>query len=192
MKGTLLYQLKSDYELLESYIKQTMVKYSYHRNHILPELKATRDGLKQKYQHCKQHGELEDRIKLIKDQLLWAQIEVHEAEVEDNLKRIAEVKARAEMYEGKLAETMENVRKSAEEIERIAQEVAVSDIAIEPLKVRQIEHKDDQKSYLSQLRQLEIEKNEMNDAIGTNRKQIEAYNTQIEAVYERGENSEYD
>jgi len=49
----------------------------------------------QKYQHCIQHGLLEDRIKLIKDQLLWAQIEVQEAQIAEKSAKIVEVKERA-------------------------------------------------------------------------------------------------
>jgi chromosome segregation ATPase len=191
LKGTLLFQLKSDYELLESNIETVLTKYSYHRNHILPELKAKRDGLKQKYQHCKQHGELEDRIKSMKDQMLWAQIIEQETEVADVKEKIADVKARVEKYEGQVADVNEKVKSAAVDVERLAQEVAESELSLEPLKERQMEHKEEQKLYTSQLRQLDQEKREMDESIKANRKQIKVFEKQIEEIYARGENSEY-
>jgi chromosome segregation ATPase len=157
----------------------------------LPELKAKRDGLKQKYHHCKQHEELEDRIKSMKDQMLWAQIIEQETEVSDVEEKIADVKAWVEKYEGQVAEVNEKVKSATVEVERLAQEVAESELSLEPLKERQMEHKEEQKLYTSQLRQLDQEKREMDESIKANRKQIKVFEKQIEEIYARGENSEY-
>jgi len=96
------------------------------------------------------------------------------------------------MYEKRLADALEKASLSAVEVERLAKEVADSELAIEPFKLWKIEHKDEQEAYQSLLRQLDNEKKEMNENIGASRKQITAYDKQIEEIYAREENSEYD
>jgi hypothetical protein len=54
-----------------------------------------------------------------------------------------------------------------------------------------MKHKEEQKLYTSQLRQLDQEKREMDESIKANRKQIKVFENQIEEIYARGENSEY-
>ena len=78
LKGTLLFQLQKDYELLERHIEDVHTKHSYHLKHVLPELKTKREALREKYKLCMQHSELEGRIKDMKYKLIWAQIEVQE------------------------------------------------------------------------------------------------------------------
>ncbi|OJJ43339.1 hypothetical protein ASPZODRAFT_136183 [Penicilliopsis zonata CBS 506.65] len=184
VKGVQLEQLDQDYRLIEDFIDQILHKLAG-RDEDIQYLKSCKDAAKEKLQMSDQHESLRERIRNLRSQMAWAQVEEQERSMEELDHEIAQADTdinAAEAATGEFDVAFQEAEAELESAKRIVQETHSN---LEQAKNDRDEFKGRLDEEMRQRHDLQAEQRQINELLKAAKSRVEETKAKINEEVQR-------